>query len=186
MLTTHLAAAMRTSNPSRGTWITLGALAALGIGGVVFFSTRRAAATNAAQKGFTVSDDCMTITVVNETEVRNAATAAGLIVHPLPSDPALPAALAMLQLLIPQCDWSPPPPDRTFVHGSSRYTIEQIEDMVGDRTIAELTELVSQGAGPSFASSPPLPKLLGWVLNPAPVVVIDPPLMTLRRPRRSF
>ncbi len=188
MLTYRIADALRESNPSRTTWLVLGTLAAVGIGSGVFFATRRAAAASAAKKAFSVSSDCMTITVTNETEVRNAATAAALVVHPLPSDAALPAALQMLQLVLPECDWASPPPDRTFVHGGSRYTWDQIEDLLEGRSVGELTELVGQGGG--VIVTQPIPRLISWLLNPPPPIIFEPfvavPRIPRTRPRRPF
>lgn len=186
MLTYRIVDAVRASNPSRTTWVILGTLAAVGIGSGVFLATRRAVAAN-AKYGFSVSPDCMTITVIDEKIVRSTATGAALLVHPLPSDPALDTALQMLKLVLPQCDWSDPPPERTFVHAGSRYTWDQIEDLLEGRSVGDLTELVGQGAG--VVVTQPIPRLISWLLKPPSPLIFEPFVSVPRiptRPRRTF
>lgn len=164
----------RLLNPlSRRTKIVLGVVTALGIGTAIFFSTRRAAAASSAQTAFTVSADCMQITVLDESAARSAAAAAALVVRPSPNDNALEVAIAALEVALPQCDWREVPADRTFIHGGSRYRWSQIEELLADRTLAELSQFAS--AGPAFVASP-VPRLLSWLIYPPPPVIIDPPL----------
>lgn len=161
----------RMLNPlSRRTKIVLGVVTALGVGATIFFTTRRAAAASSAKSAFSVSPDCMEIVVVDESAARAAATAAALVVRPTPSDNALAVAISALSVALPQCDWSEIPPDRTFVHGTSRYRWSQIEDLLGDKTVAQLSQMAS--AGPSFVASP-VPRLVNWLLYPP--FIIDPP-----------
>jgi len=152
-------------NPSRTTWVTLGVLAAVGIGVVAFFSTRKAAAASAGAVAFQVNADCSTIAVVDEAAAKGAATAAALVVRPLPGDDALDAATQLLAIAVPQCDWLFVPDDRTFVHRGSRYTWAEVRGLLEGKTVGELTDMV--GAGPAFVSSG-VPLLVQWLLTSRP------------------
>lgn len=174
----------RDENPSKTvTWI-LGIAGAVLVGAIVFGRTRRAAAASSGSRAFEVSADCQTIRVVSEAEARAAATAAAIVVHPSASSPALPVLQQALAVAIPQCDWQDVPPDRTFIHNGAHYTWQEIETLIGTRTLGQLTELVGQAQGiarqlPPQLSAIALPPLLLWMLL-APV-----PVATSRR-RRSI
>lgn len=160
-------------NPSRTTWLTLGILTTIGIGTAAFFLSGKAAAATAATQAFQISADCSTITIVDEAAAKGAATAAALVVRPLPSDPALEAAIEALAIAMPQCDWNEIPDDRTFVHRGTRYTWAQLSALLEGKTVGDLTGLV--GAGPGFVSSG-VPLLLQWLLQYRPIVVPIPTL----------
>jgi hypothetical protein len=165
-------AAHAIENPwSTTTKVLVGAAVVVGIGGVVFFSTRRAAAAKGAAQAFTVSPDCMTITVVDDQAAKGAATAAALAVRPGPDEPAIDAIRQIFAVLLPQCDWANVPPDRSIVHGTVRWTWSQLEASLAGKTVSELRSFV--GAGPAFVATP-IPRLVDWMLRPLPPAVAKP------------
>lgn len=158
---------LRRANPSTATKVLIGTAIALGIGTTIFFKTRRAAAASQGAKAFEVSDDCMTIKVVDESAAKAAALAASLVVRPKPSDPALGAVRNLMVVVFPECGWTTIPNDLTFIHGFNSYTWLELSNRIGDRTVGELTQLV--GADPTITSSE-LPRLVQWLLSAPPAV----------------
>ena len=159
---------LRRANPlSTRSKVVLGSALAIGIGATIFFKTRRAAAASQGAKAFTVSDDCKTITVIDEAAARTAAIAASLVVRPSPGDPAIEAARDVLVVVFPACGWTTIPSDLQFVHGGHTYSWAEITAAIGDRTVGELTQLV--GATPALNAGE-LPRLLQWMLFGQPPV----------------
>lgn len=157
-------------NPTAATWVILGSVLAVGIGVLVFFSTRKAAAASSGASAFAVSADCSTITVKSEADARAAGTAAALAVRPSLSDSALGALKKALTIVIPSCEWSRPPGDRAFVLGADRIRWSEIESILAGKTVGDLTQMVGTPE-PGFA----LPTPTGATLPPWLLTLLETP-----------
>jgi hypothetical protein len=151
-------------NPSTATWVILGSVLAVGVGVLVFFSTRKAAAASSGASAFSISGDCQTITVRSESDARTAGTAAALAVRPALSDPALGALKQALAIVIPGCDWTNPPADRAFVMGADRIEWSQIETILAGKTVGDLTQLMGVPEPGFEVPTPAGASLPGWLV----------------------
>lgn len=107
-----------------------------------FLLTRKAAAKAKAKEAFTVDGNCGGILVLDEEKAKSALLAAAIAVAPTPDSSAIATLRQILAFMFPQCVWEPVPPDRTFIHGAQSLKWSDIEALVGDRTVAELRELL--------------------------------------------
>lgn len=135
-----------------------GILVVMGLGlaaTATFLFTRKAAAANQAAKAFIVDQDCGSFLVVDEAQAKGALVAAAIAVAPAPGAKALDAVKQILTYMFPLCDWNDPPANRTFVraNGDSIQWVD-IENMIGDKTVTELKDLISS-SGEMQAGAPP-------------------------------
>lgn len=117
------------------------------VGLALFFTTRKAAAKNAAKDAFVVSPGCETIKVIDETQAKASAVAAALTVGLNPSANAIATLREIAQVVLPTCPWGSAKENEIVfqVPGRGSYTWEQLQDFVGtETTVADFRKYIGE------------------------------------------
>lgn len=119
------------------------------VGTAAFLFSRPAAAKDKAKKAFAVDPHCASFLLLDEKLAKRALMDAAIVVAPTPDSNAIEALKAILKAMFSDCDWTDPPDSRVFIRGlgngqEQHLTWADIKGVIGDRTVAELTELLEQ------------------------------------------
>lgn len=120
----------------------LGTIAAVGIGLTVFLGTRTASAQDNARKGFNITPDCSTITLIDPEAAKAAVIDAGTIGLRGMDEPASDLAKRIFATMFPGCELGI---TTVFVVGDQKIQWGMVAIAIAGKTVGEVIDMAKNG-----------------------------------------